>query len=244
MAREHDQPFLATRALGSLGFLQMQQGHYADAADLFSSSLAQARKLDAQVMIEKMAVNLGWAYRRMGDLERADELFHEAEEKSKSLGLISDQSAALMNIATIRFVQHDYAAAEKDYQQALLLARRRDDQQEAAFSFIDLAQTAIEQHNFDTAEKYNAEAVRLEQALGNKDELLYAQVSEARIDLARKDTNAAVRLLKPVIRDAGADVTLQAYALSTMALVQAQLNQVGPSEKALRSGGSGLGKRP
>lgn len=249
VANEHGQAFLATRALGSLGFLQMQQGHYADAADLFSSSLAQAQRLDAQAIVEKMAVNLGWAYRRMGDLERADELFHQAEEKAKSLGLISDQAAALMNIATIRFVQHDYAAAEKDYEQALLLARRRDDQQEAAFSFIDLAQTAIEQHDFDAAENYNGEALRLEQALGNKEELLYAQVSQARIALARQDTNTAVRLLKEVIRAAGADVTLQAYALSTMALLQAQLHQVEPARMhyeaavlALEKGRESLGR--
>ncbi len=249
VTREHNQPFLATRALGSLGYLQMQQGNYADAADLFSSSLAQARKLDAQAMIEKMAVNLGWAYRRMGDLERADELFHEAEEKSKSLGVISDQAAALMNIATIRFVQHDYAAAGKDYEQALLLARQRDDQQQAAFSLIDLAQTAVEQGNFPLAEKYNAEALALEHLLGNHEEVLYAMVAQARILLARKDAHAALRLLQEVMRNPGTDVTLQAYALSTMALSHTQRNQLAAARMcyeaavlALEKGRESLGR--
>jgi tetratricopeptide (TPR) repeat protein len=75
IAQEHEQPFLASKALGNLGMLQMQQYHYADAVDLFNSSLAAAQKLEAQAAIVRLTVNLGWAYLRMGDFERASELF-------------------------------------------------------------------------------------------------------------------------------------------------------------------------
>ena len=93
--------------------LQMQQFHYADAVDLFNATLAAARKLDAQASIVKTTVNLGWAYLRMGDLDRASELFEESEKRSEQLGMITDQETALISMAGIQFVQHNFSTAKE-----------------------------------------------------------------------------------------------------------------------------------
>jgi CHAT domain-containing protein/tetratricopeptide (TPR) repeat protein len=224
IAQEHDQPFLASKALGNLGMLQMQQYHYADAVDLFNSSLAAAQKLDAQASIVKTTVNLGWAYLRMGDFERASELFEESEKRSEQLGMITDQMTSLLNTAVIRFVQHDFSAAEIDYQRALQLARRVDDRAEIASCLIDLAQTAIEKSEFQLAEKYNSEALGLEHSIGDINMGLYSLVTEAQISFGRHDPGTAKRLLREVVHNSGTDLRLQAWALSTLAGIDDQLN--------------------
>ncbi len=224
IAQEHDQPFLASKALGNLGMLQMQQYHYADAVDLFNSSLAAAQKLDAQASIVKLTVNLGWAYLRMGDLDRASELFEESEKRSEQLGMITDQMTSLMSIAAIRFDQHYFSAAASDFQQALQLARQQGNQQEVAFSLSDLAQTAIEQGDFRLAEKYNNEAIALEHAIGDRDTELYSLVNEAQISFWGQDSRSAERVLHEVVHDSGANLVLQGEALSALARIDAQLN--------------------
>jgi CHAT domain-containing protein/tetratricopeptide (TPR) repeat protein len=226
IAQENNQTFLASKALGNLGMLQMQQYHYADAVDLFNATLAAARKLDAQASIVKTTVNLGWAYLRMGDLDRASELFEESERHSKQLGMVTDQETALISMAGIQLVQHHFSGAERDYQQALQLARRLGNQQEIAFSLIDLAQTAIEESNFELAAKYNNEALALEHSIGDHDSELYSLVNEAQISFWRKDHTTAEHLLRGVVHDSGTDVALQAWALSTQAGIDAQLNHI------------------
>ena len=98
LAQEHDQTFLASSAVGNLGMLEMQQYHYADAVDRFGASLVLAEKLGAQASIVKTTNNLGWAYLQMGDLDRAGDLFEQSEKKSEQLGMIADQTTALMNL--------------------------------------------------------------------------------------------------------------------------------------------------
>jgi CHAT domain-containing protein/tetratricopeptide (TPR) repeat protein len=224
IAQEHEQPFLASKALGNLGMLQMQQYHYADAVDLFNSSLAAAQKLEAQAAIVRLTVNLGWAYLRMGDFERASELFEESEKRSEQLGMMTDQMTSLLSIAVIRFVQHHFSAAEIDYQQALQLARQVNNREEVASCLTDLAQTAIEKSEFQLAEKYNNEALGLEHSMGDSNMELYSLVNEAQISFGRQDYRTAERLLREVVHNSGTDMRLQAWALSTQAGIDDQLN--------------------
>jgi tetratricopeptide (TPR) repeat protein len=226
IAQEHGQTPLASRALGNLGMLQMQQYHYSDAVDLFNSALAAAQKLDAQASMVRLTGNLGWAYLRMGDLDRASELFEESEKQSEQLGMMTDQETALISMAGIQLIQHNFSTAERDYQQALQLARRLNNQQEIAFGLIDLAQIAIETSDFKLAEKYNNEALALERSMGDHDSELYSLVNEARIAFSRQDPRTAEGLLRTVVHDSRNDVKLQVMALWTLARNDAQLNHI------------------
>jgi CHAT domain-containing protein len=223
VAQHYDQAFLASKALGNLGMLQMQQYHFADAVDLFNASLEEARRVDSQASIVKTTINLGWAYRRMGDLDRASELFQLAERKAEQLGMLTDQTLVVMSLAMIRFIQHDFSAAEREYQQALRLARLVNNPQQLAFCLVDLAQTEIEENEIDLAEKHNNEALQLERSLKDYDTELYSLVNEAQIASLRADDLSAEALLEKVIRDARANVEVEVLALSISARIETQL---------------------
>ena len=226
IAEEHDQTFLAGKALGNLGMLEMQQYHYADAVDRFNASLAVAEKLDAKASIVRTTGNLGWAYLQMGDLDRASELFEASEKKSKQLGMIADQTTALMNIAAIRFLQSDFSNADQNNRQALQLARQMDAKQDVALTLNDLAQIAIEKRDFNLAEKYNQEALALERNIGDHDTELSSLVNEAQIAFSRGDQKTAGRLLWGVVQASKAHLILQAHAFSTLAQIDASLNHI------------------
>jgi len=226
IAQKNDQTFLACKALGNLGMLQMQQYQYADAVDRFNASLALAEKLGAQASIVKLTNNLGWAYLQMGDLDRASELFEASGKKSKQLGMIADQTTALMNIAAIRFLQSDLSNADQDNRQALQLARQMDAKQDVALTLNDLAQIAIERRDFNLAEKYNHEALALERNIGDHDTELSSLVNEAQIAFSRGDQKTADRLLWGVVEGSKTHLILQAHAYSALAQIDASLNHI------------------
>jgi tetratricopeptide (TPR) repeat protein len=224
IAREHDQTFLASSALGNLGMIQMQQYSYADAVDRFSESLVLAERLGAQASIVKTTNNLGWAYLQMGDLDRAGDLFEQSEKKSEQLGMIADQTTALMNLAAIRFLQSDLSNAGQDNRRALRLARQMDAKQDVALTLNDLAQIAIVKRDFNLAEKYNQEALALERNIGDHDTELSSQVNEAQIAFSRGDQKAADRLLWGVVQGSKTHLILQAHAYSALAQIDASLD--------------------
>jgi CHAT domain-containing protein/tetratricopeptide (TPR) repeat protein len=230
VATDNHQPFLSSQALGNLGVLQMQRAHYADAADLYNASLAAAQKVGAQAAALRLTVNLGSAYRRMGDLDRASDLFEQSEKSAERLGMITDQTSAVLSLGVIQHVQHRFAAAEKRYQQALQLARRADNQQKVIFCLTDLAQVAAEEGDVDKAEKYNKEALVLEHSIGDHETELASLRSEADISLRKGDLSTAARLLRLVIDDRDTDVLTRASALSTEARMEVQQNEFGAAE--------------
>jgi CHAT domain-containing protein/tetratricopeptide (TPR) repeat protein len=226
VAQERDQTFLAGRVLGGLGMLEMQQYHYADAVDRFNASLSVAEKLGTQASIVKMSNNLGWAYLQMGDLDRASDLFEESEKKSEQLRMIADQETAVMNIAAIKGIQHDFPKAREDYQLALKLASQVDDKQRIAFSLNDLAEVAISTAEFNLAEKYNDQALAVERSIGDHDTELSSLTNEAQIAASRADQTTANRLLGEVIQQSKADFNVQAHAYLALAGIDAKLNHV------------------
>jgi tetratricopeptide (TPR) repeat protein len=224
VAQENQDTFLAGKALGNLGKLEVQKFHYADAVDRFNDSLAIAEKMGAQATMVRLSNNLGWAYLQMGDLDRANELFEESDQKSAQLGIPTDQKTALMSIASIRLIQHDTSAAEPYYQRALKLARQTASKQDMAYALTDLAQVAIEKGDYNLAEKYNNEALPLEISAGDHDTELSSRVNEAQIAFSRGDRKTAESLLSEVIRGSNKNFILHAQAFAALAMIDAKLS--------------------
>ena len=225
VASDDHQPFLISQALGNLGVVQMQRAHYADAADTYNASLAAAREVGAQASALRLTVNLGTDYRRMGDLDRASELFEQAEKSAERLGMITDRTVAVMNLGMIEQIQHNFAAAETNYQQALQLARRAGNEQDTIFCLADLAQVATAAGDLDQAGKYNDEALRLERSTGDHDTELASLINEAEVSLRRQHADKAEQLLGSVVRDRSADAFIKASALTLQASIDEERNQ-------------------
>jgi CHAT domain-containing protein len=222
MARESGQPFLETNALGSMGMLQMQQHQYAEAVNWFNASLPPARQLKAQTVATRTTGNLGWAYLDMGDLDRAFDLFSQAESESQQLGLVADQETSLLSVGAISALRKDYGNAEKSDQLALALARREKNNQRVALSLTNLAQIATERKQYDLAEKYNDEALSIKRSIKDHDSELYSLSQQAKIAFGRQQDELSERLFREVIHDAGPNLTLKGQTYADLAKLEAR----------------------
>jgi CHAT domain-containing protein len=225
VARNNRHPFLETNALGTMGMVQMQQHRYAEAVNYFNAALPLARQLGAQTIATRTTANLGWAYLDMGDLDRAFDLFSQAEVESQKLGMVADEETSLLSLGAISSFRRDYESADKNFQLALVLARQEKNNQRIALSLTNLAQIAIEKNQYDLAERYNGEALSIKRSIDDRDSELYSISKEAQIAYGRQQDGLSEQLFKQVINDAGPNLTLKGQTYADLAKLEARRNQ-------------------
>ena len=122
--KHNNQPYIESKALGSLGLVAMYQEHFDESIDWYTRSVELSRALDARAITAKTLGNMGWSYFRMGDQEKALSLSLEAKQAATQLGVEKDEMFWLRNIGSIEYAQRDFSAAEADYLKSLALARQ------------------------------------------------------------------------------------------------------------------------
>jgi CHAT domain-containing protein/tetratricopeptide (TPR) repeat protein len=221
IASERQQPFLEANARGSLGLVRMQRHQYAEAADWFQSAVVVATSVQARGSIEKSFGNLGWAYQSMGELDRALELFTEAETQARHYGMIKDQQIWLANLGGLQVSRRDYEAAEGTFRKALEISRQLEGKLQIAQNLTSLAAIMLDRDRVDEADRFNAEAITLKRAIEERDSELFSLVTQAEILTRRNDRAQAEMLLDEVIRNAKANLRLRAEAQAKLAKLHA-----------------------
>jgi CHAT domain-containing protein len=180
-AERNNQPYIVSKALGSLGLAAMYQEHFDESIDWYTKSVDVSRALNARVITAKTLGNLGWSYHRMGDQEKALSLSLEAKEAATQLGVEKDEMLWLRNIGTIEYTQRDFSAAETNYLQSLALARKLENKATAADCLNNLAHVELKKGQYDLATKYNTEALRVERANHDRSSELYSLITDGYI---------------------------------------------------------------
>ena len=80
-AREHGDRFLEATALVNLSATLLLEEHFGEAADASRTAYDAANAIGARDLAQTALGNLGFAYYRLGDSERALDLYLEAEKK-------------------------------------------------------------------------------------------------------------------------------------------------------------------
>ncbi len=220
--------------LGSLGFVSMWQEHFDEAVDWFKASLAVSETLGARDTSSKTLGNMGWSYRKLGDFENALTLYKQAEEASRSSGLVGDQIYLLTGISNVYYLQHDYDAAETILKQALGLARAHNDKGTLTEFLNDLAEIAIETGQGDLAEKYAEEAFAIEQAGLDQTGVLKSQLVRGRIEESKHDFARAEESFRGLIQNPKADTSQKWEAEARLARVYADEGLEAKAEKEFR----------
>ncbi len=234
LARQLQQPFVEARALGSLGLVYMRRQRFSEAIDWYQSCLKLSASLGARTLEAKTLGNLGWSYYKMGDTEKALSMFIRAEELSAQLGLLRDQQVWITNVGIAYTRLGDAVAGESYYLRALAIARKLDDKTRTAICLDALAALALDTQEFEKAEQYNQEALRLKRAARNRASELYSFIDEARIAKGKSDLRSAQALLRQVV-DESEDISLRWEAQAELANVYALENKTAQAEQQFRS---------
>ncbi len=218
-AREQRDSYLEASALGSLGLVETEEGHYDASVDWNREALRVSENASAKSLAAKIQLNTGWSYFELGDYESALSEFEQAEQAATSAGLVTDRVICRVNIGAVDYYLRDYAAAERDSLQALQLARDLDEKRLQAESLETLSSTSLAQGKLDAAEGYNREALSSSRAIGDHAEEMSTVLIAGRIAAERKNYHEAERLLRTVIRDQNVNVSTKWAAEARLAKV-------------------------
>jgi CHAT domain-containing protein len=208
LSRAQNREFLMLAGLGNLGVSNVWQRHYDKAIDLFNAVAEIGKSRHNLLQLEKASGNLGWCYRKLGNHEKALELYTQAESLAAQAGMPVNQRDWLEAIGSVYLEQHDSASAGPFFQQSLAIARKLGDRASTAMVLTDLALVSVEQGKLDAAEQYNQEALELEDETHSRIWLNSSRETEALIQRGRGNFAGAGKLLRQVIENSGEDVSL------------------------------------
>jgi len=233
-ARQEKDPFLEAAALGSLGVAAAKQEHYDEALDWNRKALQLSQSIGARSSVARIHGNMGWSLRELGDFENALSDYQRAEEASAQNGQVGDQIYWLTGISSVNYLQHEYRAAENVLTQALDLARRQDDKTIPVEYLNDLAEIALETDQTEAAERYYAEATRIEPAGLEPSEVQESLLVRGRIAGAKRELTQAGECFQKLISDPKADTAQRWEAEARLARVYADEGKYEKAESEFR----------
>ena len=234
IARQQGLPLLEAKTLGDLGFLRTKQERYAEAIDWDQAALQLARSLQMGRTVAPVLGNMAWNYRKLGDFERALELYKQAQEASVRSGLVGDQIYWLTGISNVYYQSHDYTSAEAVLKQGLDLARHQDDKRTLTEFLNDLSEIAVETGQINQAEKYNAEALEIEEAGLDQSGVLESLLVHGRIAENKRDFAEAEKSFAQVIDDSKAEASQRWEAEARLAQIYADEGKYQKAENEFR----------
>jgi CHAT domain-containing protein len=233
-ARENKQSFLTLKSLGSLGWVSMEEEHYDESIDWDTEALSLGRSLNARIAIEKVLGNEGRNYYKMGDLDNALLLLLQAKEAARRLSGTKDEMTWTQNIGAVEIAQRSYPAAERDYQEALRLARQMDNKAAAAVCLYSLASVSLYEGKSSAAKEYNREAVVLAREAGDHTSELYSLIPDGYIAYRDKNFGLAESDFHLVLTDKAADNFLRWEADAGLTVVYAEENRPADADAYFR----------
>jgi CHAT domain-containing protein len=226
--------YLQMKVTGNIGYMLLKSARSDQAIPWFEKALAAARKLGAADSEARALGNLCASYFPLGDFDQALHYCMQADSLLERTGNLYETQRWLGIVGSIYDVaRHDHGAAAATYQQALSIARTVKDRSFTAKWLNDLANVSIETGDWDAAERYNDEALRIKKELG--DPVGYSLVNAALIADGRKDRPRAEEIFRSVIRSPQKDFRPLLDAHAGLAQMLAETHRDAQAESEFRA---------
>jgi len=235
LARQLNDSYLETSALGNLAVVNMNRGRYDEAVSSFSRVMALSGQLQSKSFAARNFNNLGYCYLQLGQPEKAAPLFEKAQQLAKQTGVLRDQQIGLGRMGDWCESHDDYGRALSYYRRALDTARQAQDSYWTAKWLYESASALINVGDLAQAEEYNRQALELERRIGSPVEGLCPKLNAARIADDRRQFEQAQSAYRAVIDPASKlkgvqDAGLLLEARGGLAKLLAQMHKYSEAE--------------
>lgn len=230
-AREQRDLYLEASALGSLGLIETEQGHYDASVDWNREALRVSQDSGAKGLAAKIQLNTGWSYFELGDYQNALATFRDAENAAIAAGLSRDRVICRVNIGAVEYYLHDYSAAERHSFEAAQLARDLGDKRLLAETLNTLSSISIVEGKLAPAEEYNREALSSLRSIDDHAGEMSVMLIAGRIEAQRRHFHQAERLFVRARQDRNADLATKWEAEARLANVYASEQRPSDAEK-------------
>ena len=227
--------FLEANARSSLGWSALQQEHFDEALDWSDTAYRQSTAIDARTIVQASLGNIGWAYYRLGEPEKALGIFLEAQKRASQSGTISDEIGWLTDAGYVYLDAHDYISAERFYHQALDLARQVNSQEDILNALEALALTSERTGKLNQAREYADKTIALAPADGNRLDVLYPMLVKGHVAARQHDTAQAEKTFLEIERDPKSHVFLKWEAEHSLAQLYEEENKPDLADREYRA---------
>ncbi len=217
LARQLHDRHLELTDLLDLGNVAMREEHYDESVDWSNDAYRTALILGDQSTGEAALGNLGWAYYKMGDFDRALALYQDAEKNAHALGAIYDQILWLDNIGRVYYQLNQLSTAEKYYKQSVALARKSETPQPIIDALTSLAFVAIQKGQIQEAQRYGDEAFKMAHEKNDRASELYPLLVRGQVAAGSGDHKQAEKVFLEVAADPKSDLSLRWQAQNDLA---------------------------
>lgn len=189
---------LMVEALALLGVISRKEGRQGEALSYLGRARSLVTSLDLEdsnaIRIAGYALdNYGHALRRVGDLDRAVEVFSESQVLRRSTTDHYGRAHSLNNLGTVQRERGLLDEAFESHTEALRLFRDLDDPLNVAVTISQLGSVAEERELFDVARQSYLEALEQAKALANIDAISINLGKLSRLSLKVGDVEGALQ---------------------------------------------------
>jgi CHAT domain-containing protein/Tfp pilus assembly protein PilF len=234
-ARSIRDPYLEATALLNLSWSAEEQAHLDEALSWATGSRQIAVREDFADLAEGALGNMGWAYYKLGDPEKAESMFEDARKQAEKLRNISDQALWLQAAGYIDLDDHKFSTAEESYQQSLKLALGIKDREHIVNSLIALAFLSEQTNKLDDAKRYANDALAKAREDKNGRDQVYPLLVQGRVAARLHDTTTAESAFREVAQSQDTPVFLKWEAERSLARLYEDEKQAGSADQEYRT---------
>ena len=235
VARSSGDQFWEADALLNLSWSADEQTHFDQALD-WANTARQISLTHAYADIAQVALgNMGWAYYKLGDSDKAQEMFIEARKQAEKLGDVTDQVRWITNAAYIDLDAGRFAVALQSFRQSLDLARKISSREDIINSLIALAFVSEQTGKLDDAKRYADEALAKAREDKNGRDQVYPQLVQGRVAARLHDTATAENAFREVAQSPDCPVFLKWEAERSLARLYEEESQFDSAEGEYRT---------
>lgn len=233
-ARAHGDAFLEANSLLNLGAESLTLGHFDEAIDRSEDGHRVASNIGAKIPELVTEGNLGWAFYRLGDTERAMDSFRRAFDTAVEVSDLYDQENLLTNVGYIHMDRRQFDMAARSFQQALDIAERIDAKQDIYNARRVLARFSLLTGRADEAALHADRALQLARESGNHVDELYPRLVQGQLAARRGNPEEAHRTFLEVENDPACPVFLKWEAEHSLARLFEDTNRRDPADRYYR----------
>ena len=234
-ARASGDPSWEANALLNLSWSAVAQEHFDEALDWADAARKISLPRNFGNIAQKALGNMGWAYYKLGDSEKAEGMFIQAKNQAEKLGQVASYIGWLTNAAYVDLEAERFAIAEQSFQRSLQLAKQINSKEDIINSLIALAFVSEQTGKLDDAKRYAAEALSMAQADGNKRDEVYPRLVQGQVAAQQHDVAAAESAFREVSQSEDSPVFLKWEAERSLARLYEDENQPDSAEREYRA---------
>jgi len=234
LARQQNDAHLQMTDLLNLGNVAEREEHYDESIDWSNEANQKAQILGDRRLAQLAQGNVGWAYYKMGDFDKALIMYQEAEKAATDLRVTYQRILWLNNIGQVYFQLNQFGVARDYYRQSLALAQTNENSEQITDALTSLAFVSVQTGQLDEAQGYSEQAFQKAHSRNDRASELYPLLVMGQIAAVHGNQKHAEEVFHEVAGAPESDLSLRWQAQNDLAKLYEQEHQLAAADKQYR----------